>query len=251
MTQGGMFENCDDCEKELTKCRETVSRAKEEKLNSCEKEKKQEVEKNKKLQKQLMRWTIGAAVASAVLGKEVVDKITEAFSSAEKAVQTINPNSFIDTLNSTQSDSDSDKGNDNKNGDNKEEPKEDKEEEKEKSDEVSFFPTGPSSSKTRYAYGGGWGPADFFDFGIEYNSNNFLDIQDIISSEMITNKSIDDALTLNSLDIIPNQMEYFEFDLQYSSPYLQSPPPPNVPSPATLTVLLAFTPLTRERRRRL
>ena len=122
-----VFENCDDCEKELSKCRETASKAKEEKLNSCEKEKKQEVEKNKKLQKQLMRWTIGAAVASAVLGKELVDKITDAFSSAEKAVQTINPDSFIDNLNYGNSDS--------------EDKKEEKEEDKNKDeDEVSFIP---------------------------------------------------------------------------------------------------------------
>ena len=241
-----MLENCDDCEKELAKCRETVSKAKEEKLNSCEKEKKQEVEKNKKLQKQLMRWTIGAAVASAVLGKELVDKITDAFSSAEKAVQTINPNSFMDNLNYGNSDSE-DKKEDKK--EDKQEEKEEKEEDKDKDeDEVSFIPIIPNREKIEYANAGGWGLLDYTDFISGYSSNNYLGIKDI-TNDLVLSTDISDMIRLSNFNTEPFDMNYPNFNFQDSRLYLQASPPVSVPSPGSLGVFLIHSCLGSRRRR--
>ena len=238
-----VFENCEDCEKELAKCRETVSKAKEEKLNSCEKEKKQEVEKNKKLQKQLMRWTIGAAIASAVLGKELVDKITEAFSSAEKAVQTINPNTIIDSFNSGESDNNNDNKNQDKN--------EDKEEKKEKArDDVSFAPIDPDPFKTKYAYGGGVGITDYFDVGLDNNLYDYLYIQNSTILEMITSENVSDMISFMSLDLGSTDMNYSGLSSEYSEAYLFSPPPLNVPSPGTILVMLGYPYIQARTRRR-
>ena len=235
-----VFENCDDCEKELAKCRETVSRAKEEKLNSCEKEKKQEVEKNKKLQKQLMRWTIGAAVASAVLGKELVDKITDAFSSAEKAVQTINPNGFIDNLNYGNSDIEDKK---------EEKEEEEKEENKSKDeDEVSFIPITPDREKIEYASSGGWGFLDYTDSISGYSSNNYLGIK-YITNDLVSSTYISDMIKLNNFNTEPFDMNYPNFNFQDSELYLQAPPPVSVPSPGSLGVFLVHSCLGSRRRR--
>ena len=237
-----VFENCDDCEKELAKCRETVSRAKEEKLNSCEKEKKQEVEKNKKLQKQLMRWTIGAAVASAVLGKELVDKITDAFSSAEKAAQTINPNSFMDNLNYGNSDSEDKK-------EDKKEEEEEKEEDKNKDeDEVSFIPITPDTDKIEYANAGGRGLIDYADFNLGYNSNIYLGIKDI-TNDLVSSIDISDMINLSDFNTEPFTMNYPNFDFQDSRLYLQAPPPVSVPSPGSIAVFLIYPCLGSRRRR--
>jgi hypothetical protein len=238
-----MFENCEDCEKELAKCRENVSRAKEEKLSSCEKEKKQEIEKNNKLQKQLMRWTIGAAVASAVLGKELVDKITDAFSSAEKAVQSINPNSFIDNLDYGTPDNQ-----DEKEDPIEEEEEKEEEEDKEDKDDISFIPITPDIDRGGYAKAGGWGLVDLVDFNLEYNLNDYLGIKNIIEDK-ISSEAIGDMLELGDLAITSFPAEYAPLDFQYPRQYLQAPPPVNVPSPGSIAVFLIYPCLGSRRRR--
>ena len=80
--------DCDALHNELQRMKEGLESCKEQKHEDCKKQKEEANAKIATLQKKLVMMQIAAAVAITVIGKEMVDKITEQFAAVQEVQKT-------------------------------------------------------------------------------------------------------------------------------------------------------------------